>query len=46
MESVNTASLADRWAQMGVPNEEIVRALRGFNAYAEPFRHESELREA
>ena len=46
MESVNTASLADRWAQMGVPSEEIVRALRGFNAYAEPFRHESELREA
>ena len=46
MESPNTTSLADRWAQMGVPSEEIVRALRGFNAYAEPFRHESELREA
>jgi sulfhydrogenase subunit delta len=46
MESPNTSSLADRWAQMGVPSEEIVRALRSFNAYAEPFRHESELREA
>ena len=45
MESPNTGALADRWAQMGMSNDVIVRALRGFNAYAEPFRHESELRE-
>ena len=45
MESPNTAALADHWAQLGVPADEMVRALRSFNAYAEPFRHESEVRE-
>ena len=41
-ESTNTSSLADRWkTALDVPSAEIVRAFRGFNAYAEPFRNES-----
>jgi hypothetical protein len=30
---------------MGLTQHEIVRAFRGFNAYAEPFRKESEAHE-
>ncbi|OGC95770.1 MAG: oxidoreductase [candidate division Zixibacteria bacterium RBG_16_53_22] len=44
-ETPNTASMADRWHQMGVWNQDVVRAFRGFNAYAEPFRKESEQHE-
>ena len=45
-ETPNTASLADWWhEQLGVPRDDLVRAFRGFNAYAEPFRKESEAHE-
>ena len=41
-ETTNTSSLSDRWkSALNVPSEGIVRAFRGFNAYAEPYREES-----
>ncbi len=46
METPNTASLSAWWRHLGVENEDIVRAYRGFNAYAEAFRKESEAYEA
>ncbi|MGQ9887222.1 MAG: oxidoreductase [Aggregatilineales bacterium] len=46
METPNTASLAAWWHErLGTANADIVRAFRGFNAYAEPFRKESEAHE-
>ena len=43
METPNTAALAAWWNErLGVAAADIVRAFRGFNAYAEPFRKESE----
>ncbi len=43
METPNTASLAAWWNErLGAADADIVRAFRGFNAYAEPFRKESE----
>lgn len=45
METPNTASLGVRWARLGVDEPELVRAFRGFNAYAEAFRRESESHE-
>lgn len=44
-ETPNTASLAAWWKQLGVSDENLVRAFRGFNAFAEPFRKESEAHE-
>lgn len=44
-ESSNTASLSAWWQHLGVPDADLVRAFRGFNAYAEAFRHESERHE-
>jgi len=44
-ETPNTASLAAWWQRLGVNEQDLVRAFRGFNAYAEPFRKESELHE-
>jgi coenzyme F420-reducing hydrogenase gamma subunit len=41
-ETSNTASLSARWHQLGATAPEIVRTFRGFNAYAEPFRQESD----
>jgi len=41
MDTPNTASLSAWWSQLGVSEEGIVRAFRGFNAYAEAFRKES-----
>ncbi|MEW5978925.1 MAG: oxidoreductase [Acidobacteriota bacterium] len=41
-ETPNTASLADWWRQRGTSREHLVQLFRGFNAYAEPFRRESE----
>jgi sulfhydrogenase subunit delta len=41
METPNTASLSARWQGLGVKEEDLVRAFRGFNAYAEAFREES-----
>ncbi len=45
MESCNTGSLAQRFTHLGMTDSEIMRAFRGFNAYAEPFRKESESHE-
>ncbi len=44
-ETPNTGSLANRWLTLGVPKDEILRAYRSFNAYAEAFRRESEAHE-
>ena len=44
-ETSNTSSLSQWWSQMGVLEHDLVRAFRGFNAYAEPFRRESEAHE-
>jgi coenzyme F420-reducing hydrogenase gamma subunit len=44
-ETPNTASLSVWWRKLGVREHDIVRAFRGFNAYAEPFRKESEAHE-
>jgi sulfhydrogenase subunit delta len=44
-ETPNTASLAAGWTGLGVRNRDLMRAFRGFNAYAEPFRRESEAHE-
>ena len=44
-ETPNTESLSAWWTQMGVNSRDLVRAFRSFNAYAEPFRRESELHE-
>jgi coenzyme F420-reducing hydrogenase gamma subunit len=45
METPNTAALADWWSRLGVDNRGIVRALRTYNAGAEPFRAESSARD-
>ena len=41
-ETPNTASLSVQWVQLGTSKEGLVRAFRGFNAYADAFRRESE----
>jgi len=41
-ETPNTSSLSRWWSRLGVGEEDLVRVFRGFNAYAEPFRKESE----
>ncbi len=41
-ETPNTSSLSKKWKEMGVSDAELVRVFRNFNAYAEPFRKESE----
>jgi coenzyme F420-reducing hydrogenase gamma subunit len=46
METPNTASLSEWWKQLGVPEENLLRAFRTFNAYAGPFREESAKHEA
>ncbi len=45
-ETPNVASLSHWWNQLGVEREDILRALRTFNAEAEPFRKESDNYEA
>jgi len=45
METPNTASLADWFKHLEMGKNDLVRAFRGFNAYAEPFRKESEAHE-
>jgi coenzyme F420-reducing hydrogenase gamma subunit len=42
METPNTASLAAEWQRLGVAPAALQRAFRTFNAWAEPFRKESE----
>ncbi|HOJ58978.1 MAG TPA: oxidoreductase [bacterium] len=41
-ESSNTSSLSEWFIQTGMKKDDVIRAFRGFNAYAEPFRRESE----
>jgi coenzyme F420-reducing hydrogenase gamma subunit len=41
-ETPNTTSLSSWWHRLGVKEPDLVRAFRSFNAYAEPFRKESE----
>ncbi len=45
METPNTEALGVWLRQLGVVDQDLVRAFRGFNAYAEPFRRESERHE-
>ena len=45
MESPNTKSLSEGWSRLGAKENDLVRAFRGFNAYADPFRKESEAHE-
>ena len=42
METPNTESLGEIWRELGVADPDLVRAFRGFNAFAEPFRKASE----
>jgi len=44
-ETPNTASLAYRFEELGTSRDDVVRAFRSFNAYAEPFRKQSEFYE-
>jgi len=44
-ETPNTRSLAGWWQRLDVDERDLVRAFRGFNAYAEPFKRESEAHE-
>jgi coenzyme F420-reducing hydrogenase gamma subunit len=44
-ETANTTSLSARWQRLGVDERDLVHAFRGFNAYAEPFKSESEAHE-
>jgi coenzyme F420-reducing hydrogenase gamma subunit len=41
-ETPNTGSLSTWWGRLGITEPDLVRAFRGFNAYAEAFRQESE----
>jgi coenzyme F420-reducing hydrogenase gamma subunit len=45
METPNTAGLSDVWRALGVDDGGIMRAYRGFNAFSEAFRKESESNE-
>jgi coenzyme F420-reducing hydrogenase gamma subunit len=45
MESLNTKSLSAEWVRLGTRESDLVHAFRGFNAYADPFRKESEAHE-
>lgn len=44
-ETPNTQALSAQWEKLGVDSGTLVRAFRGFNAFAEPFRKESEAHE-
>lgn len=41
-ETPNTVALSARWSKLGTNENEIMRTFRGFNAYSEAFRKESE----
>jgi sulfhydrogenase subunit delta len=45
METPNTKSLSGRWTGLGVKEQNLLQVFRSFNAYAEPFRRESEQHE-
>lgn len=42
MQTPNTRSLRLQWQGLGMNDQEITRAFRGFNAYAEAFRNEGQ----
>jgi sulfhydrogenase subunit delta len=44
-ETPNTSSLAEYWRTLGVKNLDLLHLFRSYNAYAEPFRKESEAHE-
>jgi coenzyme F420-reducing hydrogenase gamma subunit len=44
-ETPNTISLSKQWKKLGASENELIRVFRTFNAYAEPFRKESEAHE-
>jgi sulfhydrogenase subunit delta len=44
-ETPNTSSLSQRWSHLGVRDLDISRSFRGFNAWADAFRKESETHE-
>jgi sulfhydrogenase subunit delta len=44
-ETPNTVALSAQWKRLGASDQDLVRIYRGFNAYAEPFRMESEAHE-
>jgi sulfhydrogenase subunit delta len=44
-ETPNPASLSAWWGERGLAPADLVRTFRGFNAYADPFRRESEAHE-
>ena len=44
-EDPNTRSFSEQLKKMGVKNDDVVRMFRTYNAYAEPFRKESEAHE-
>ncbi len=41
-ETPNTISMSARFGELGMKTDDIIRAYRTFNSYAEPFRKESE----
>ena len=45
METPNTQALTRRWQDLGAKKSDLVRAFRGFNAWADSFRKESETHE-
>ena len=45
METPNTSSLSGVWSRQGTGQQDLLRLFRTFNAYAEPFRRESEAHE-
>jgi len=45
METPNTKSLSASWTGLGVKQQDLLQVFRSFNAYAEPFRRESEQHE-
>ncbi len=44
-ETPNVASLSNQWKELGKSDDDLIRAYRGFNSFAEPFRKESEYHE-
>ena len=42
MENPNTAALGKQFVELGQSDQDIMLAFRGFNAYAEAFRKESD----
>jgi coenzyme F420-reducing hydrogenase gamma subunit len=44
-ETPNTSALSTYWKTLGVKDDDLLRLFRGFNAYAEAFRKESEAHE-